>query len=554
MYYFCSNLSDLIKRLYMPSRLRTLLLSLAALFFTQPFFSQTSDADSLLEAVHARIYPSRKLTKELLKEMQKEGYADSTDWADSRTQKQLLLSAWSGMAFRSFDKGFFAQSIERIQIAKGFALEVNDDEMYRECLSLESVCLTRIGKYDEAILCLNENIEQDERNGDMEALSSDFNNMAAIYLSTGRTDEAHDFILQAIDYEERVPGSPALPVRYGIASEIDVKLGRLDEALEMIEEACRIDSLQGNGLRYGRRLSQRGDVLMASERLKEAEKAYLRADSLLREHNEPNSMSINLKQLGALYDKQGKGARALACWTEGLKLAYKTGNRHLQQQFCDKMYTFYKKADSSKALLWLERSTALKDSLNSLRTEQMMNDNSARYQTLQKETVIARQKMSIRRREMWLAIVGVAFLGMTITTILHIRIRKKEKEMADTRKEMEKLHQALEAAPTPFVIKLTDYIGSHMTSTITNQDLCNEMGMSQSSLSRHVQAETGHTVQGFIMHLRMEKAMRLLASTENSVNSIANACGFDNFSYFTRVFKQATGVTPTQYRRQLHDK
>ena len=538
----------------MPSRLQTLLLSLAALFFTQPVFSQTPGADSLLEAVHARIYPSRKLTKELLKEMQKEGYADSTDWADSRSQKQLLLAAWSGMAFRSFDKGFFAQSIERIQIAKEFALEVNDDDMYRECLSLESVCLARLGKYDEAILCLNENIEQDEKNGDMEALSSDFNNMAAIYLSTGRTDEAHDFILQAIDYEERVPGSPALPVRYGIASEIDVKLGRLDEALEMIEEACRIDSLQENRLRFGRRLSQRGDVLTASERLKEAEAAYLRADTILREQDEPNSMSINLKQLGTLYDMLGNESRAFTCWTEGLKLADKTGNRHLQQQFCDKLYTFYKKTDSSKALLWLERSTALKDSLNSLRTEQMMSDNSARYQTLQKEAVIARQKMGIRRREMWLAIAGVAFIGMTITTILSIRIRKKEKEMAGTRKEMEKLHQALEAVPTPFVIKLTDYIGSHISDTITNQELCNEMGMSQSSLSRHVQAETGHTVQGFIMHLRMEKAMRLLASTENSVNSIANACGFDNFSYFTRVFKQATGVTPTQYRRQLHNK
>ena len=537
----------------MTSRFQFFLLFVAVSLLSLSAYTQTKSVDSLFYAVQERIYPSRKLTAELLKALAKEGYADSTAWADSRSQKEMLLAAWSGMAFRSYDKGNFAQATEQSEEAKAYAQELNDQEMYGECLSLESASLARLGKYDEAIECLNESIEMDERNDNIEALSSDFNNLAAIYLSAGREEEARDFILQAIDYEERVPESPALPVRYGIATEIDVKLGRLDEALEMIAEACRLDSLRGNGLRFGRRLSQKGDVLMASERLREAEAAYLRADTFLRANEELNSMSINLKQLGTVYDMQGKREQAMVCWNEGLELADKTGNRHLQQQFCEKLYTYYKGSDSDKALLWLERSTQLRDSLNTLRAEQMLDGNAVRYQTRQKEALIARQQMLIRRRETWIIVLCIAFAGTAATILLLIRTRRNEKKMASMRKEMEKLQKAFTSTPAPFVIRLTDYIGSHISGTITNQELCDALGMSQSSLNRHVQAETGRTVQGFIMQLRMEKAKRLLASTEDSVNSIANACGMENFSYFTRAFKQATGVTPTQYRRQLHD-
>ena len=538
----------------MTARLRFLMLSVTVFLFLQPYSLLAAEPDSLLEAIHSRIYPSRAQIVELLKELEKEGYVDSTAWASNHSQKELLMDVWSGMAFRSFDKSLFAQSVERILVAKGYAIEVGNEEAYRECLSLEGVCMARMGRYDDAIRCFNENIEQDEKNEDMSALSSDFNNLAAIYLSAGRIEEAHTFILQAIDYEERVPGSPALPIRYGIASEIDVKLGRLEEALEMIEEACKIDSLNGNALRFGRRLSQKGDVLLASGNEKEAESEYLRAEAILREQNEPNSLSINLKQLGTVYNSQGRKAEALKCWTEGLELAEQTSNKHLQQQFCEKLYLFYKGTDNDKALSWLEQATEFKDSLNSLRNEQMMDENTARFQTLQKEAIIAQQRLKIRHREVWLIVIGIASAVLATFIAFLIRMRRKERELATTREEVRVLQKALQLAPSPFVTRLSDYIGRHISDkTITNQQLCDELGMSPSSLNRHVQSETGFSAQGFIMQLRMEKAKRMLASTEDSINSIANACGFDNFSYFTRVFKQTTGVTPSQYRRQLHN-
>lgn len=538
----------------MVSRFRLSFVFLTFLLFSSLELFAAAEPDSLLEVIRSRSYPSRKLTTELLRVIAEEGYADSTEWADDRSQKQLLLSTWSAMAFRSFDKGYFSQATERVQEAKQLARELDDDEAYKECLSLEGVCLARLGKYEEAIQCFMENIEQDEKAEDFSALSSDFNNLAAIYLSADRLEEAHTFILQAIDYEERVPESPALPIRYGIASEIDVKMGNLKEALEMIEEACALDSLQGKTLRFGRRLSQKGDVLMASEKLQEAESMYLRADTILREHNEPNSISINLKQLGTLSDKLNKKDLALSYWTEGLAFARQTGNVHLQQQFCEKLYLFYKGSDDASALAWLEQASMLKDSLNTTRNELMMDESSARYQTAQNSAIIAQQRHQIKRREAWLIGTSTLAVGMGACMVMLYFFRKKERELQKTKEELGILQKAMNSTSSPFITRFTDYVAQHMSEkTITNQQLCEELGMSQSSLNRQIHTETGYSVQNFIMKLRMEKAARLLASTEKSINSIANACGFDNLSYFTRVFKQATGVTPTRYRRQRYN-
>jgi YesN/AraC family two-component response regulator len=46
----------------------------------------------------------------------------------------------------------------------------------------------------------------------------------------------------------------------------------------------------------------------------------------------------------------------------------------------------------------------------------------------------------------------------------------------------------------------------------------------------------------------MEEAKRLLLSTDYSINEIAQRVGYDNFSYFSHVFRDKTGMTPNEYR------
>lgn len=83
---------------------------------------------------------------------------------------------------------------------------------------------------------------------------------------------------------------------------------------------------------------------------------------------------------------------------------------------------------------------------------------------------------------------------------------------------------------------------------LTPTDLADEMAMSYSQLNRRMKNITGMTVNTYIERLVVGKACKLLQTTMLPVGEIATQCGFNDNSYFSRVFKKVTGKTPSQYR------
>jgi len=59
---------------------------------------------------------------------------------------------------------------------------------------------------------------------------------------------------------------------------------------------------------------------------------------------------------------------------------------------------------------------------------------------------------------------------------------------------------------------------------------------------------TGISFKEYLNKVRIEEAKSLLEHTDYSIMEIAVACGYSDQSYFTKVFKKATGITPKQYR------
>lgn len=73
--------------------------------------------------------------------------------------------------------------------------------------------------------------------------------------------------------------------------------------------------------------------------------------------------------------------------------------------------------------------------------------------------------------------------------------------------------------------------------------------MGESQLKHKIQKLTGKNIIAFITQLRMEKAMRLLqTSPDMLVGDVANECGFADMAYFSRVFRNHYGMTPSQAR------
>lgn len=101
-----------------------------------------------------------------------------------------------------------------------------------------------------------------------------------------------------------------------------------------------------------------------------------------------------------------------------------------------------------------------------------------------------------------------------------------------------------------FLNRLTSIIHSHLADKDLNADfIADKMCMSRTQLNRKIRSIADYTATSYILQIRMEKAKRLLASTEQAIGDIATTCGFEDTSYFTRVFKQMFNVTPSQYRK-----
>jgi len=95
------------------------------------------------------------------------------------------------------------------------------------------------------------------------------------------------------------------------------------------------------------------------------------------------------------------------------------------------------------------------------------------------------------------------------------------------------------------------YIQSHLHLPLTTSMLAREMNCSAGYLSRVFRAMHGRTITDAIHAERILHAQRLMIITDLDVESIAGESGFPSPSYFIKVFKRYTGMTPLAYRR-LH--
>ena len=64
-----------------------------------------------------------------------------------------------------------------------------------------------------------------------------------------------------------------------------------------------------------------------------------------------------------------------------------------------------------------------------------------------------------------------------------------------------------------------------------------------------VKKATGMALRHYLIHVRVRVAKNLLCSTKMDMRAIAKRCGFNTATYFNKVFKQETGMTPGEYRK-----
>jgi len=90
------------------------------------------------------------------------------------------------------------------------------------------------------------------------------------------------------------------------------------------------------------------------------------------------------------------------------------------------------------------------------------------------------------------------------------------------------------------------YIKSNFDKKLMLEDIAAEVGLSKYYLAHAFKKATGITIIAYINAVRCQNASKLLQMQKYSVNEVASMCGFENNSYFSKIFKSVMGYLPSE--------
>ena len=100
-------------------------------------------------------------------------------------------------------------------------------------------------------------------------------------------------------------------------------------------------------------------------------------------------------------------------------------------------------------------------------------------------------------------------------------------------------------------LRIARYIEKHCEEPVSLQDMGKEFHMSPKYFSAYFQKHFARNFSDYLMAVRVERAKKLLAETDGDMELVAQQSGFSSSSYFIRVFRQASQMTPGQYRKKM---
>jgi two-component system response regulator YesN len=100
------------------------------------------------------------------------------------------------------------------------------------------------------------------------------------------------------------------------------------------------------------------------------------------------------------------------------------------------------------------------------------------------------------------------------------------------------------------LVKVQQYIEDHITDDISREQIAKHIHLNAAYLSRWFKKETGRSLSEYILEEKMEKAKRMLLEGNLKVSYIAESLGYSHFSHFAKIFKNAVGLSPYEYRKQ----
>ncbi len=98
--------------------------------------------------------------------------------------------------------------------------------------------------------------------------------------------------------------------------------------------------------------------------------------------------------------------------------------------------------------------------------------------------------------------------------------------------------------------RFIEYLENNYAQTISLNDVAELLGLTPAYASSFIKQMSGCNFSQLLRAIRIEHAMKMLISSEKNLRQIAGACGFSNEFYLSKIFKQQTGESPSEFRQR----
>ncbi|MBQ8127545.1 MAG: helix-turn-helix domain-containing protein [Prevotella sp.] len=471
------------------------------------------------------------------------------------------VSYWAAELFYAYQdySRTVGSALKAEPLSRGTAME-------SDVVNLLALSYFRMADYDDAAQYAKRCYQLDEQTGDADLMSSSLNTLAGIYIGANQPKEAEGYILKGIEMARKADNPARMAVLQGMASEVYHALGQDAKALGYINEACDLERRLGRQDRLAVRTTQRASVLIGLHHYEEAERDLGDVVTYLRTTPDRHSLGIALNKLGMAILQQYREADALPCFREAADIFSDMGDMGNEMHARRGLYECLRKSDPEAAHRELDRFDLLKDSLYSHATAESLARYNAEFgaQWLQREN-------AAQRRTMWL--LGAALLLLCIVAVgvwLYMNRRHRVREEALQviidllRRRPADDHSAAAADASdihrhtqPSNHELLNHVVAFVMANLPKGDLsletlADELSLSGSQLNRRIKLLTGVTAQQYVLQVRLEHARLLLQEHPGmSVAEIGFQCGFESAASFSRAFRRAFGVAPSQFRTAM---
>ncbi len=159
----------------------------------------------------------------------------------------------------------------------------------------------------------------------------------------------------------------------------------------------------------------------------------------------------------------------------------------------------------------------------------------------QLEDLLQKMLTEVRERSVGFELALQGFLLQLLVNLTRYQ-QYHQNDLMDAFEHPSQIHQKIS--------EIVQYINQNFYDTLTLSILSERFYISPYYLSRIFKETTGFTFVEYLSNVRIKEAQKLLRDSRWKVIQVAEKVGFGNIAHFGRVFKNITGKTPLQYRKQ----